>query len=161
MGTALVQSECRGQPLLDLVGELVGIDPEELRPGETGGCVIEVVQLLGLVAIEQDERRPLVRPAEGMGLRRRHDCSSYPVPPRAKHPIRDRLRVPPQGYPDAMPDPTTRIPRSPSATTDLETELGRGRRSETPFLLVGATALVLGVIVVALAGVLLLVWWLV
>ena len=74
MGTALVHSECRGEPLGELGGELFRVDPEELRPAETGGCVIEVLQLLGLLAVEQDERRPTMRPAEGMGLRRgRHD----------------------------------------------------------------------------------------
>ena len=46
------------------------------------------------------------------------------------------------------------------ATTGLETELARGRRSETPFLLVGSTAVVLGAVVAVLAGALLLVWWL-
>ena len=45
-------------------------------------------------------------------------------------------------------------------TTGLETEVARGRRSETPFLLVGGTAVVLGAIVAVLAGALLLVWWL-
>ena len=51
---------------------------------------------------------------------------------------------------------------SPSAdrTTGLETELARGRRGETPFLLVGSTAVVLGAVVAVLAGALLLVWWL-
>ncbi|HEU0057107.1 MAG TPA: hypothetical protein VFQ08_07600 [Gaiella sp.] len=46
------------------------------------------------------------------------------------------------------------------STTGLETELARGRRSETPFLLVGGTAVVLGAVVAVLAGALLLVWWL-
>jgi len=46
------------------------------------------------------------------------------------------------------------------STTGLETELARGRRSETPFLLVGSTAVVLGAVVAVLAGALLLVWWL-
>ena len=74
VGAALVHSECRGELLCELGGELVRVDPEELRPVETGGCVIEVLQLLGLLALEQDERRPTLRPAEGMGLRRgRHD----------------------------------------------------------------------------------------
>ncbi len=45
-------------------------------------------------------------------------------------------------------------------TTGLEEELVRGRRSETPFLLVGGTAVVLGAVVAVLAGALLLVWWL-
>ena len=45
-------------------------------------------------------------------------------------------------------------------TTGLETQLARGRRSETPFLLVGSTAVVLGAVVAVLAGALLLVWWL-
>ena len=45
-------------------------------------------------------------------------------------------------------------------TTGLETEVARGRRSETPFLLVGGTAVVLGAVVAVLAGALLLVWWL-
>jgi hypothetical protein len=58
-----------------------------------------------------------------------------------------------------MPERTTNTAPA-EQTTDLETELGRGRRSETPFLLVGSTAVVLGVIVVALAAALLLVWWL-
>jgi hypothetical protein len=46
------------------------------------------------------------------------------------------------------------------STTGLETELARGRRSETPFLLVGSTAVVLGAVVAVLAAALLLVWWL-
>jgi hypothetical protein len=46
------------------------------------------------------------------------------------------------------------------ATTGLETELARGRRGETPFLLVGSTLVVLGAVVAVLAGALLLVWWL-
>jgi hypothetical protein len=58
-----------------------------------------------------------------------------------------------------MPERTTNTAHA-EQTTDLETELGRGRRSYTPFLLVGSTAVVLGVIVVALAAALLLVWWL-
>jgi len=45
-------------------------------------------------------------------------------------------------------------------TTGLETELARGRRSETPFLLVGSTMVVIGAVVAVLAGVLLVVWWL-
>ena len=45
-------------------------------------------------------------------------------------------------------------------TTGLETELARGRRGETPLLLVGSTAVVVGAVVAALAGALLLVWWL-
>jgi hypothetical protein len=45
-------------------------------------------------------------------------------------------------------------------TTGLETQLARGRRSETPLLLVGGTAVVLGAVVAVLAGALLLVWWL-
>jgi len=52
---------------------------------------------------------------------------------------------------------------TPSAdrTTGLETELARGRRGETPFLLVGSTMVVLGgAIVAVLAAALLLVWWL-
>lgn len=44
--------------------------------------------------------------------------------------------------------------------TGLETQLARGRRSETPFLLVGGTAVVLGALVAVLAGALLLIWWL-
>ena len=44
--------------------------------------------------------------------------------------------------------------------TGLETQLARGRRSETPFLLVGGAAVVLGAVVAVLAGALLLVWWL-
>ena len=45
-------------------------------------------------------------------------------------------------------------------TTGLETELARGHRDETPFLLVGSTMVVLGAVVAVLAGALLLVWWL-
>ena len=45
-------------------------------------------------------------------------------------------------------------------TTGLETQLARGRRSETPFLLVGGAAVVLGAVVAVLAAALLLVWWL-
>ena len=62
-----------------------------------------------------------------------------------------------------MTDPTTHpageIPPA-DGTTGLETELARGRRSETPFLLVGSTMVVLGAVVAVLAGALLLVWWL-
>ena len=46
------------------------------------------------------------------------------------------------------------------ASVDMSTTLARGRRSETPFLLVGWTAIVLGAIAAAVAGVVLLVWWL-
>jgi len=62
-----------------------------------------------------------------------------------------------------MTDPTTHpAGETPPAedTTGLETELARGHRSETPFLLVGGTAVVLGAVVAVLAGALLLVWWL-
>lgn len=62
-----------------------------------------------------------------------------------------------------MTDPTTHPAGdiSPAdGTTGLETELARGRRSETPFLLVGSTMVVLGAVVAVLAGALLLVWWL-
>ena len=45
-------------------------------------------------------------------------------------------------------------------TTGLETELARGHRGETPFLLVASTMVVLGAVVAVLAGALLLVWWL-
>lgn len=43
---------------------------------------------------------------------------------------------------------------------DPVTEIARGRRPETPFLLVGGTALVVGAIAALIAGVALLVWWL-
>ncbi len=62
-----------------------------------------------------------------------------------------------------MTDRTTPSPGEPppaAETTGLETELARGRSGETPFLLVGSTMVVLGAAVVALAGALLLVWWL-
>jgi hypothetical protein len=62
-----------------------------------------------------------------------------------------------------MPERTPEVAREePSGgdTRGLGTELGRGRRSETPFLLVGGTAVVIGVVVAVLAGALLLVWWL-
>jgi len=62
-----------------------------------------------------------------------------------------------------MTDRTTHpAGETPSAdrTTGLETELARGRRSETPFLLVGSTMVVIGAVVAVLAGVLLVVWWL-
>jgi hypothetical protein len=62
-----------------------------------------------------------------------------------------------------MPDRTTDVApdESPGGdTAELGTELGRGRRPETPFLLIGGTAVVIGLIVVLLAGALLLVWWL-
>jgi len=49
---------------------------------------------------------------------------------------------------------------SADRTTGLETELARGRRGETPFLLVGSTVVVLGAVVAVLAAALLLVWWL-
>ena len=45
-------------------------------------------------------------------------------------------------------------------TTGLELELARGRRGETPFLLLGSTMVVVGAVVAVLAGALLLVWWL-
>jgi len=57
------------------------------------------------------------------------------------------------------PEPAVETPPA-EHTTALETQLARGRRSETPFLLVGGTAVVLGAVVAALAGALLLVWWL-
>jgi hypothetical protein len=60
----------------------------------------------------------------------------------------DRTTHPAQGTPPV------------EGTTGLETDLARGRRSEMPFLLVGGTAVVLGAVVVVLAGALLLVWWL-
>ena len=60
---------------------------------------------------------------------------------------------------DRTTHPAGEIP-SADGTTGLETELARGRRSETPFLLVGSTMVVLGAVVAVLAGALLLVWWL-
>lgn len=59
-----------------------------------------------------------------------------------------------------MNDRSTDPEETPVAegTNGLETELARGRRSETPFLLVGSTAVVLGAVVAVLAGALLLVW---
>ena len=62
-----------------------------------------------------------------------------------------------------MTDRTTHpAGETPSAdrTTGFETELARGRRGETPFLLVGSTKVVLGAVVAVLAAALLLVWWL-
>lgn len=62
-----------------------------------------------------------------------------------------------------MPERMTEVAREEPPggdTAGIGTELGRGRRSETPFLLVGGTAVVIGVIVAVLAGALLLVWWL-
>ena len=62
-----------------------------------------------------------------------------------------------------MTDRTTHpAGESPSAdrTTELETGIARGRRGETPFLLVGSTMVVLGAVVAVLAAALLLVWWL-
>ena len=62
-----------------------------------------------------------------------------------------------------MTDRTTHpAGETPSAdrTTELETELARGRRGETPFLLVGSTMVVLGAVLAVLAAALLLVWWL-
>ena len=62
-----------------------------------------------------------------------------------------------------MTDRTTHPAReTPPAdgTTGFETELARGRRDETPFLLVGSTMVGLGAVVAVLAGALLLVWWL-
>ena len=59
-----------------------------------------------------------------------------------------------------MPGRTREVPGNAAPTgrrSDFETELARGRHSETPFRLVGSTV---GVIVVALASALLLVWWL-
>jgi hypothetical protein len=60
---------------------------------------------------------------------------------------------------DRTTEPAVETPPA-DHTTGLETQLARGRRSETPFLLVGGTAVVLGAVVAALAGALLLVWWL-
>ena len=60
---------------------------------------------------------------------------------------------------DRTTHPAGKIPPA-DGTTGLETELARGRRSETPFLLVGSTMVVLGAVVAVLAGALLLVWWL-
>jgi hypothetical protein len=60
---------------------------------------------------------------------------------------------------DRTPQVTRKAPSSETAT-GLETELGRGRRADTPFLLVGGTAVVVGAVVAVLAGALLLVWWL-
>jgi len=62
-----------------------------------------------------------------------------------------------------MTDRTTHPAReTPPAdgTTGFETELARGRRGETPFLLVASTMVGLGAVVAVLAGALLLVWWL-
>lgn len=62
-----------------------------------------------------------------------------------------------------MPGRTREVPGNAAPAgrrSDFETELARGRHSETPFRLVGSTVAVLGVIVVALASALLLVWWL-
>ncbi len=62
-----------------------------------------------------------------------------------------------------MTDRTTHPAReTPPAdgTIGFETELARGRRGETPFLLVGSTMVGLGAVVAVLAGALLLVWWL-
>jgi len=62
-----------------------------------------------------------------------------------------------------MTDRTTHpAGETPSAdrTPGLETELARGRRGETPFLLVGSTMVVLGAVLAVLAAALLLVWWL-
>lgn len=60
---------------------------------------------------------------------------------------------------DRTTDPVQETPGA-EGTTGLETELARGRRGETPFLLVGSTMVVLGAVVAVLAGALLLVWWL-
>jgi len=60
---------------------------------------------------------------------------------------------------DRTTHPAGEIPPA-DETTGLETELARGRRSETPFLLVGSTMVVIGAVVAVLAGVLLVVWWL-
>jgi hypothetical protein len=61
-----------------------------------------------------------------------------------------------------MHDRRTRVTRKapPTTSTGLEGEFARGRRAETPFLLVGGTAAVIGVVVLVLASALLLVWWL-
>ena len=60
---------------------------------------------------------------------------------------------------DRTTHPAGEIPPA-DGTIGLETELARGRRSETPFLLVGSTMVVIGAVVAVLAGVLLVVWWL-
>jgi hypothetical protein len=73
------------------------------------------------------------------------------------------LGVSRRGYRVVVTDrPTQPAGETPPAErpSGLETELARGRRSETPFLLVGGTAVVVGAVVVVLAGALLLVWWL-
>ena len=59
----------------------------------------------------------------------------------------------------------TTEPRAPEVSasgrgTQPVTDLARGRRSETPFLLVGGTAIVIGAIAALVAGAALLVWWL-
>jgi hypothetical protein len=67
------------------------------------------------------------------------------------------------GIETAMTDRTTdAVEGTPpvQGTTGLEAQVARGRRSETPFLLVGSTAVVLGAVVAVLAAALLLVWWL-
>lgn len=60
---------------------------------------------------------------------------------------------------DRTTHPADETPRA-DGTAGLETELARGRRAGTPFLLVGSTAVVLGAVIAVLAAALLLVWWL-
>ena len=50
---------------------------------------------------------------------------------------------------DRTTHPAGEIP-SADGTTGLETELARGRRGETPFLLVGSTMVVLGAVLVGM-----------
>ena len=49
----------------------------------------------------------------------------------------------------------------PDEPESPEESVARGRASGTPFALLGGTALVIWTIVVVIAGVLLVVWWLV
>lgn len=59
--------------------------------------------------------------------------------------------------PDARP---RRIDTSTETDHPTDATLARGRRSETPLLLVGGTALVVWTVAVLVAGVVLVIWWL-
>jgi hypothetical protein len=62
--------------------------------------------------------------------------------------------------PNAREDRPRGLEASTEADDSTDATLARGRRGETPFLLVGGTALVVWSVAALFAGVVLLVWWL-
>jgi hypothetical protein len=70
------------------------------------------------------------------------------------------------GYDESMSDPVTSKPAQEASERRVdpsdppEIVLARGRRAETPSLLVGATALIVWSTAALVAGAVLLVWWL-